>query len=814
MRQSLAGNWELKERGGKAGVKAVVPGDIYSALLEAGKIPDPYVGMNENEVQWARELDWEYSTDFDVTAETLKKASVCLNLDSVDTFADILVNGQLAGRVDNMFKRFRFEVNPLLKTGRNNLKIVIDSPVRMAEQEAKRQPFAIQGTGCNNVPNMNLIRKVQCHAGWDWGVCLVVSGIYGDVSLLAVDDARIEHVYTRQEHTPGLCRVTVHAELDAPRPGKTTVKATFDGKTKQQTVELAAGLNQVTLDFEVKKPKLWNPVGYGDQPLYDLVIETPDDHVAKRLGLRQLELDTTKDEIGSRMAFRVNGVEIFCKGANWIPADAFPQRQTPELHEKLLRDAVAANMNMVRVWGGGQYESDSFYELCDQLGILVWHDLMFACAQYPSTDAFVANVIGEVEYQVKRLRDHACIAIWCGDNEVAGITLGPNNHDRNLINYDRLNHALERTVAAADDTRVFWPSSPCNGPMDYTGAWHDATKGDMHYWEVWHGGKLFDAYYNVTPRFCSEFGFQSFPELKTVAAFAKPSDWNPTSPVMEHHQRNGGGAGNAKLVAMFANYFRIPEGFENFLYLSQAQQALAIKVAVEYWRHLRPVCMGTVYWQLNDLWPVASWASVDYFGRWKQLHYHAKRFFQPVMACTFQNKQDEVELWAVNDRLQDFKGSVKAKLLGLDGALLKPFEIKAAIPAQSAKLLAKFPVAELAPVKNDRFLHIELTGKAGDEEVVHRNEHFFTEYKRCELPEANVVAKAKKVAGTWRIELSTDAPAFFLTLATERCEGVFSDNSFTLLPGEKRLVEFDGAADLSVKDFQAQLTHKHLRQSY
>ncbi len=350
------------------------------------------------------------------------------------------------------------------------------------------------------------------------------------------------------------------------------------------------------------------------------------------------------------MTFIVNGKAIMAKGANWIPLDAMPALHTSDRYRTLLQDAVDANMNMIRVWGGGMYEQDEFYDLCDELGLLVWQDLMFACALYPSAPDFLADVELEVRDQVKRLRDHTSLALWCGDNEVIGaIGWYPEsrtNREKYVVNYDRLNRVLQQTVEAEDPTRRFWASSPCNGELDFGDAWHDDNKGDMHFWDVWHSGKSLDAYHSIKPRFCSEFGYQSWPSLPEVKTFAEPSDWNVTSPTFEQHQKNG--RGNSIITEMFTRYFRFPSNFEQMLYLSQVQQALAIKTASEFWRSNKPVCRGILYWQLNDCWPVSSWSSIEYSGRWKQLHYHAKRFFAPQMA-TFIGDEQGLRLHLVND---------------------------------------------------------------------------------------------------------------------------------------------------------------------
>ena len=683
----LSGVWSLRQAGTEELVAANVPGDNHSALLAAGRIPDPYYGRNELQVQWIGEKDWEYSREFKVTESLLACESVYLNFDTVDTFAEVSVNGIRVGVTENMFRRYRFEIRHALKTGVNNIRVLIRSAAKEAAAVAAAQPMEIPySKSCNTVPYINHIRKVQCHAGWDWGITLMVSGIYGQTFIQGVENARIEHVNCAQKHRNGKCEVTAVAGLHAVKAGKVKVNFSFDGKEKKVSVQLIPGLNLVKAVFEIDKPRLWWPSGHGEQELYKLSVSTGDECAERMIGLRTVEVVREKDERGVGMKFRINGRDIFCKGANWIPADAMPERMTRERYDNLLSSAVAANMNMIRVWGGGQYENEIFYDLCDQKGLLVWHDMMFSCALYPATDEFIDNVKAELDYQIRRLNSHPCMALWCGDNECVGAMkwydVARKNPITYAINYDRLNRELERAVERLAPEFTFWTSSPCGGPGNYNDGWHDDSCGDMHYWEVWHGSKSMEAYFEVTPRFCSEFGFQSFPSREIFDTFGTEADTNVFSPVMNHHQKCH--KGNANIIGMIAKYFRMPEGFDNFLYLSQVQQALAIKTGVEYWRHLQPTCMGTIYWQLNDNWPVASWASLEYGGKWKQLHYHAKRFFAPAVTMTFQ-RDGELEVWSVNDSHKSMEFKVKATAYDFDGKELKTWELKGPVPGGGSR---------------------------------------------------------------------------------------------------------------------------------
>ena len=763
----LSGEWRLSADGFSP-VAAELPGDNYSALFAAGAIPDPYCGCNERSVQWPREMAWTFERDFEVAPELLMRRSLFLNLDSIDTFGEVFINGVPVGASRNMFTRFRREVKPFLKAGTNHIRVVISPPGPEALKLAELRTLPLKEMSFASLPHINLIRKVQCHGGWDWGIALVVCGLYGRLYLEATDGCRIEHLYSEQHHDADKVVLRVFAELEG---GEGEVEFRFGGETR--TVR---GQGVVGVEFTVGSPRLWYPRGYGEQPLYELSARVGTQTVRRKIGLRTVEVVSQPDAEGSSLYFEVNGIPVFAKGADWIPCDAMPRRQTAEVYARLVGDAAAVGMNMLRVWGGGQYESEVFYDLCDEYGIMVWQDLMFSCMEYPSDPEFLALVVPEVEYQVKRLRDHASIVLWCGDNEVAGLLRGEKaDFARHAINYDRLNRALAGWVRESDPTRMFWPSSPANGMDDSGLGYYDPDRGDMHYWKVWHSGEPFESYYTVRPRFCSEFGFQSYPALSTVRKFGGS---NVTDAVMDCHQKNR--AGNAKIIGMFARYFKFPSGLAEFVYLSQVQQLLAIRTAVEFWRTLRPHCMGTLYWQLNDNWPVASWSSIDYHGNWKLLHYAARRFYAPLLVTARKGEGGKAEFYAVNDALTDFSGTLTVERWSFSGGKLGRSEIPVAVPAGSS---AKLEVA-LADGTAEEFWHYELGDSAG--------EVFFADFKVLPLAESAINLRQLDDR-TW--ELSADAPAFFVALD---CDSpvVWSDNGFTLLPGRPRVIELVRGEDI------------------
>jgi beta-mannosidase len=786
---SLAGAWTLHDATGAAVGECPIPGDIHSALIALGRIPDPMVGTNEADVQWVANAEWEIRRSFRVDAADLAGKWPILDLEFVDTIADVSVNGILVANLDSSFVRHRVDLTCVLRPGDNTVAVRLRSAPREATARAAKLPFPVPWSYSNNrIPDLNTIRKAQCHGGWDWGPCLMAIGIYAEPILRFFEDVRIEHVMVRQTHFDGdKVMVTADIELTARRAATVPVSFAFDGKTANADVAVTAeNGGKVSLSIDVDKPALWWPAGHGDQPLNDAVAEVPGDRVVRRVGVRKLELINEPDAAGMSMTFRINGIDIFAKGANWIPADALPARITRGRIELLLREAVAANMNMIRVWGGGFYEFDDFYDICDELGLLVWQDMMFACSQYPSTPQFLKQVDAEVRYQVKRIGSHASVALWCGDNEVVGslgwYDLSRKNRDRYLVNYDRLNRVVEVAITESDPDRPFWPSSPCSGKLDYGDVWHKDGAGDMHFWSVWHENRDFEHYYDVKPRFCSEFGFQSFPTMHVIRRFAEEKDWNATSPVMEWHQRSG--AGNGKIVETMTRYFRIPTSFEGFLYLSQLQQALAIETAVRFWRSLKPHTMGTLYWQLNDVWPSVSWSSLDHAIGWKTLHYHARRFYASV-ALAARIDGSTLRVSGLNDTHGAVDVEARVRRVDLDGKILDETTIAGAVPADRSVEIGTTSILS----GGGTFIVVDgRRAGAGDHDPRMRLTVFPEKPKRYDLPAGAVTLEPTSEAGVF--SLVAERPAFFVKPEASEFAGAFDDASFLLLPGERRTIAF------------------------
>lgn len=783
--RSLAGVWRLSNPTNDDIMCVMrVPGGVHSALLKVGLMKNPFWGRNELETQWVAKEDWVVERRFEVPPRFLAHKSVILRLEDCDTFCTVYVNGQKVGETGDRFRRWDFDVKPHLKPGRNMIRGVFASAWRVADEKAE----ARQGRcPMSNVPwckNQALIRKPACHAGWDWGLAQMVTGFCGPVKLIASDGDRIDYVYTTQKWKDDLshCTLEVVAEME-------------DGSKETRTIE-------------IDNPPLWWPNGAGERKFYTYAVEIRGQKVTRTVGLRKLEV-VTKD---GAMTFRVNNRDLFMKGANWIPCSAFENEQTESRYRDLLESAAKANMNMIRVWGGGQYERDSFYDLCDRLGLLIWHDQMFACAIYPGDDAFLADVEKEYAHQFRRLRDHASIALWCGDNECVGALnwFGgtPAEKAENRKNLEKRQAVTAAAVAKYDPTRTFWPSSPCAGPGDYSDAWHDDSKGDMHNWTVWHENESFDAYYRYRPRFCSEFGYQSFPSCEVAETFCRPNEIGLDFPDFAWHQKNKGG--NERIRETMTRYFRAPKDVAAMLYLSQVQQAMAIKTAVEGWRAQRPRCMGTLFWQLNDNWPVASWSSIEYGGKWKHLQYQARRFFAPLAVVAVPGASGAAKVVVLNDFDEKLDASVVVEYRDFAGTVLETRKVKVALAPDSAVAAGEFAARENA------FLVLTLETEKG----VFTNEWLFNAYKNCDLAPAKLTATVNPTESPdeFDVTVATDKPAFFVWLNAKGIRGEFSDNSFTLLPNCPRTLRFKAKEktkeNTTIDEFRRVFSVTSLRETY
>ncbi|MCB5200971.1 glycoside hydrolase family 2 protein [Neorhizobium sp. T786] len=785
----LSGPWQLSSTDGQHRAPISLPGDVHTALKVAGVIPDPYVGRNEDDVRWVADREWVMERRFVIDDPD---GAWYLDITYLDTVAIVFVNDVPVLSADNCFRRYRPDVSSALQSGENTIRIHFHSSVAAGAERQARQPFYIPySTGNSPIPNGNMLRKPQCHFGWDWNIALAPLGLYGEISLKRLDTARIEHIVTTQRHEAGRAELHVSLTLHADNPAIVPVHFDLDGERVRLDCGIGAGTTTIRHVFEIDEPNLWWPAGSGDQHLYRLSVDIPGESITRQIGLRTVELITDPDEAGSRFGFRINGRETFCRGANWIPSDALFSLSSREKTEDLLRSAVDANMNMIRIWGGGFYEPDWYYDLCDRLGLMVWQDFQFACNLYPSTPDFLDDVAAEVNYQVRRLISHPSIVIWCGDNELVGalnwFKESVENRDRYLVSYDRLNRTIEQALQKAAPEAIWWPSSPASGYLDYGDAWHADGSGDMHFWSVWHENKSFDNYRSVRPRFCSEFGFQSYTSLPVIETYASALDMNIASPVMEHHQKNAGG--NERIAATMFRYFRFPTDFANFVYLSQVQQALAIRTAVDYWRSLKPHCMGTLYWQLNDTWPVASWSSLDYGGGWKVLHYAARRFFQPVAVAAIPSEDgSDIRISLVNDTREDVTVDISLSLVTLDGHRQSLKSI-AAVCSPDAAVTALTVAASDIPAGAILFWSFTASnGTGGEGHYVHGT------YKALDLQPPGLEFSVSPVGdGTFGINVRASGLALYVVLESGTA-GRYSDNAFDLAAGESRRIVFTPSA--------------------
>jgi beta-mannosidase len=861
--QSLIDKWQFRERGTEEWLPAWVPGCVQTDLMALGRIPNPFAADNELHVQWVAERDWEYRLTFQAAPELLEEERIFLVCDGLDTLADVTLNGQPLGHAENQFRQYRWDVRSLLSEGENELHILFPSPLAYIRGRLEEHPLQ---NPIHSIPGGPYLRKAPCQFGWDWGPQLPPIGTWKDVRLEGYTLARLDDVHLRQQHAGE--RVTVSAGVTVERWQEADLIAALrltapDGQVQEAATKLTGDETTGTLTIDVADPRLWWPNGYGEQPLYEVEVTllrdgSVHDRRAFQIGLRTLELRQEEDEFGASFAFVVNDVPIFAKGANWIPADSFPTRISDDHLAHLIRSAAQANMNMLRVWGGGLYEEERFYDLCDRYGILVWQDFCFSCSIYPDDEPFIENVRVEAVENVRRLRHRASLALWCGNNEmemgwVAWGWENIANSQRFMDAYDRMFHHLLPEICAAEDSDTpYWPSSPSSNTPFLNP--NGTRAGDTHDWEVWHGDKPFKAYRQHNSRFVSEFGFQSLPCMATIRTFAEEADWNMTSYIMEHHQRNR--AGNSKIITYLTDHFRMPKDFASLVYLTQVLQAEAVRTGVEFWRRNRRCTGGTLYWQLNDCWPVASWSSLDYFGGWKALHYAARRFYAPVLLSAEEGKPLEMqsdlnlasrvrvrwsaetpdgaslgegvqfvgwetvqqflsggkpppEMWypeatlfLTSDLTGEWQGIVRWSLETLEGEVLRSGEEAVAAPALGSVQVCTLDFSGQVTVENRRQVVLVYELWHGDERVSVGLMPFIpTKHLALADPELTTTVTARD--GDFEIAISARKAARFVWLELEGTDAIFSDNYFDLPAGRTVTVKL-----LATKGWTA----KHVRE--
>jgi beta-mannosidase len=819
---SLTGAWEFRQVGKEDWLRAVVPGGVHTDLLALSRIPDPFVADFEKEVQWVAESDWEYRVHFACSSELFAEEKIFLVCDGLDTLSTVTLNGQLLGQTENMFRQYRWEVKSILHTRDNELLIRFASPVRYITQKQAVRP--LPGVP-QAIPGSPYLRKAPCQFGWDWGPQLPTMGIWKDIRLEGYSAGRIEEVQIRQEHQSG--QVKLEAQISIERWAEVPLAASLrmtapDGVTIEQFVRFS-GSSKAIIHLQIPNPQLWWPNGYGEQPLYQVEIALhpggienaqPLDRRSYQIGLRTIELRQAEDTWGRSFEFVVNGVPVFAKGSNWIPADSFPTRISDEQLEMLIRAAAETHQNMLRVWGGGFYEEERFYNLCDRYGILVWQEFIFSCSIYPLDDPiFVENVHNEVVQNIHRLRHRASLAIWCGNNEMEW---GWNSWNWDLPDlqdlkaaYDRFfHHTLPEWCQTDDAGRSYWPSSPSSDiPFEDP---NGQRQGDTHYWDVWHGRKPFIAYRSQYPRFMSEFGFQALPPFATIRTYAGKADLNLTSYIMEHHQKNA--SGNGLMIAQMADQFLMPKDFPSLVYLSMVLQAEGIRYGVEHWRRNRERVAGTLYWQLNDCWPVASWSSVDYFGRWKALHYAARRFYAPLLLSILDEPTSQ-GLYITNDRQERWDGTLRWSLETLEGTALVSGQEPVAAEPLATTFIRRLDFAADLSTGNRRELVFVAELYQGDQPLA-LQAAAFVPTKHLALNDPEIQVTIREVNGRLIVELVSRSLARHLEVSLDGAEVIFSDNYFDLPAGRKVVVSCHLPAGWTLARAQNALRLRSIYDSY
>ncbi|GAB3373744.1 beta-mannosidase [Massilia agri] len=803
---------------------ASVPGTVHTDLLAHKVIADPYVGAPEAGLQWIGLADWEYQTRFDAPRELLGRARSDLVFKGLDTYAEVWLNGEQLLKADNAHRSWRLPVQGKLRAKGNELRIVFRSPIATLLPQVQAMPHKIAG----NYPSPygdepkdamtgNFARKPAYHYGWDWGPRYVTAGINKPVVLQSWDAVRIDDLQLRQDRAEAArADVAAIATLDAVRDGAVTLRLwqTAPGGKRslaaQREASLRAGANRIELPVRIDQPQRWFPNGYGAQPLYRYELEVGEGkatvaRLAARTGLRSVELRRDPDEKGKSFYFLVNGIPVFAKGANTIPFDMFQPRVTRAQLRRVLESARDANMNMLRSWGGGYYENDDFFELADELGLMVWQDFMFGGGMQPAyDDGFRASVVAEARDQVRRLRNHPSIVLWCGNNEeeIAWKYWGhgkdlkkadPAFADKVWKGYVQLFGGDLRQVVAEEAGGIgYWSSSPGD---DLAEVANTPASGDMHYWEVWgNPAHPVTKYLEITPRFMSEYGLQAWPVQRTVDAFAKRAEQGVATPVIEAHQKFLAGKGNERLMKYVKEEFGEPQDFGRFIYLSQVMQAEGIELAALHHRASRPFTMGSLYWQLNDVWPGASWSSVDWFGRWKALQFHARRFFAPVAVSALRNAAGKTQVHLLNDRAQAVRGELRLRVMTLDGAILRDERKPVEMAPLSASRVADYLDADLLgradPASTVAVFELRAEGEPASRRVV-----YFKAAKDMAWQEPGLQAQWRSKDGAYVLELQ--AAALVRGLWVDAGEAEVSDNALTLLPGERVSLRVSSKAGLA-----------------
>jgi len=839
MKVTLNGDWKVSGSTYKE-LPARVPGCIHTDLMDNQLMEDPFYRDNELKYMYIGQRDWTYERTFVVSDELLAFDEVKLTCKGLDTFATIYINDGQVARTDNMFRTWEFDVKSYLSLGNNHIRIELASTFPYIEKELERRYLHITGIDDHRILGSNYVRKSQCNYGWDWGPMCVTAGIWRDIDLTGYN-MRLTNTQIKQYHSQDHVNLEVITGLEGQYEGlDLRVNVLYDGQkvtSKEVTlgqldvtlagpvalgadesvdqVDLVLG-SRIAVTLDIDQPKLWWPNNLGDQNLYQVEVsllkgEKVIQVLKETVGLRSLVLDRHPDQYGETFQFVVNGNPFFAKGANWIPIDTFVTRGSEDFYRDILTSAKEANMNFIRVWGGGIYEQDIFYNLCDELGLCVWQDFMFACSAYPvDNQAYMETLAKEVKDNVIRLRNHACLALWCGNNEIEYIDGFVTDDGKNgsftwkeyLYLYDEF---IPNIMNAFDGQTDYWASSPMDGKGDLRGDGKSPERGDAHLWDVWHGLKPFEWYRTCDHRFNSEFGFQSFPEPEVVKGYTEEEDRNISSYVMEHHQRSG--IGNSTIIHYMLSWFKLPNDFDMLMWTSQILQSLAIKYAGENWRRKMPRGMGSIYWQLNDVWPGPSWSSIDSFGNWKALNYTAKKFFNPVLISGIENRKDHsIELFLSNDTLEEKKGLIKWRAFNFNGQLLKSGSLMAMVGPNTSKSLGKLAFNTLMNEKDTEREVVVTYAYEVDGQVLSCNTTYFMYPKHLIFQQPAFDLTCYQVdERTFDLTIESNKPALWVWMEVEEEKARYSDRFFDLFPGDVKEVRVRLEEKLSINEFTKKL---------
>ncbi|NQT58717.1 MAG: glycoside hydrolase family 2 protein [Bacteroidetes bacterium] len=816
---TLNGEWEISSIDGTYNLTGEVPGSLFYSLEKQGEFGKEGVFYRENNraCLGIADRDFIYSRNFTIDADFLNSTNeIYLEADGLDTLTEVRLNGVLVGKTRNMHRQYRFVVSEHLEPGKNRIEITFFNSLEYIRNEHKRRPMIADGDdGVTTVTGYHMIRKSHCSFGWDWGPQIPDLGIWRDIRLVSYPSGRINTVHITQTHEES--GVILIFAPDCTISPCTHPILQILVKAPDGTEYNVIGKTDKEAHLVIENPELWWPHGLGAQPLYEVICRLVDDKTnihdwQCRVGLRTLTIEQKADEWGESFCFAVNGVPVFARGANYIPEDVYLTRTDRAKTEKLIQNCCEANFNSIRVWGGGVYPEDYFYDLCDEYGLIVWQDLMFACAIYDiRNDAFLNEIKEEIQDNLLRIRHHASLGLICGNNEMEWF----------FVDYDTFHQSKEQEFEYIKQYHIvipeivrnvcpeifYWSSSPSSG--GYFEEPNSADKGDCHYWAVWHGNQDFSEYKKHYFRFMSEFGFESFPAMNTIHSFTEPEDLNIFSPVMEEHQKRIGG--NGKILNYIARYFRYPKDLDSLVYISQLSQSEALRHGIEHWRRNRGRCMGSIYWQLNDNWPVASWSSIDYYGRWKALHYMVKRAYNNILvSCDGDERSAAVYL--ANEGKTEVIGELEWWMSAVSGETLDLGIIDVQVDPFTSKELVGLDFSQdlIGNVSRDRVLFFRFKSIEGE---CFYGDHCFLPWKSLSLQEPNLSAVVEDSGNTLIITVRAQKPALFVELELADRDVVFSDNFFNLQNGIERTL-FLKKDDLTVREIESNLRLRSLYNSY